>query len=314
MRIKPLLQGIKTFIPGWRYSVGTGGTSSARYCYSVWLRHLAMAKRNRLDPYPRVIAEFGPGDSLGIGLAGLISGCEKYYAVDVVEHARPESNLKIFDEIVALFRDRTPVPGDEEWPQVEPKLDNYEFPADLFDDRRLRQVLDDGRLREIRLSILNMGGGHSAIQYKAPWYEEGVVKGESVDMIYSQAVLEHVDDLKSAYRSMYLWLKPAGYMSHTIDFKCHETADEWNGHWMFSDFMWKLIKGRRPYLLNREPHSTHLALMEAAGFKIVCDQAKTSESKVGKNQLARRFRSISNADLVTSETFIQGVKASHGAL
>jgi len=40
MPIKSLIRGVITFLPGlhdWR-SKGTGGTNSARYCYSVWLR------------------------------------------------------------------------------------------------------------------------------------------------------------------------------------------------------------------------------------------------------------------------------------
>ena len=31
-----------------------------------------MAKANGLNPYPEVVAELGPGDSLGTGLAALI--------------------------------------------------------------------------------------------------------------------------------------------------------------------------------------------------------------------------------------------------
>ena len=32
---------------------GTGGTNSARYCYSIWLRPLVMAKKNGLNPFGR---------------------------------------------------------------------------------------------------------------------------------------------------------------------------------------------------------------------------------------------------------------------
>jgi len=34
----------------------------------------------------------------------------------------------------------------------------------------------------------------SMIQYKVPWYNFNIVEKESVDMIFSQAVLEHVDE------------------------------------------------------------------------------------------------------------------------
>jgi len=106
MKIRPLIFGIASYFPVInRYGAkGTGGTDSARYCYSVWLRHLVMAKRNGLGPFPRVVAELGPGDSLGIGLAALLSGCDRYFALDVVDHANARSNLEIFDELVELFR------------------------------------------------------------------------------------------------------------------------------------------------------------------------------------------------------------------
>ena len=112
MKLKQLIHGTATFMPGLNHyhAKGTGGTDSARYCYSIWLRHLVMAKSNGLNPYPKIVAELGPGDSLGIGLAALISGCDKYFAFDVVEHANTERNVKIFDELVTLFRDRVKTP------------------------------------------------------------------------------------------------------------------------------------------------------------------------------------------------------------
>ena len=69
------------------------------------------------------------------------------------------------------------------------------------------------------------------------------------------------------------WLKPSGYISNQVDFKCHGTAPEWNGHWRYSDWMWRLVRGRRAYLLNRAPISAHLALLKEEGFEIACDQS-----------------------------------------
>ena len=313
MKLKQLVFGMATLlvpaISNFR-AKGTGGTDSARYCYSVWLRHLIMIKRNGLDPYPKVIAELGPGDSLGIGLAALISGSDKYFAFDVIEHADVKRNLAIFDELVMLFKDKAPIPGDDEFPEIKPRLDKYEFPTDIFDDNRLKLSLDNSRLEKIRDSILKFRHKDSMTQYRVPWYDIDILEKESVDMIYSQAVLEHVDDLKNTYKAMYLWLKPTGCISHAIDFRSHGTADEWNGHWLYPDFLWKLLKGNRLCLLNREPHSTHIQIMAEERFKVISDIRTTSESKFTQNQLASKFRSISNDDLVTSGAFIQGVKNS----
>jgi hypothetical protein len=53
---------------------------------------------------PESVAEFGPGDSLGVGLAALLSGSNRYSALDVHRDGSTERTLRIFDELVALFR------------------------------------------------------------------------------------------------------------------------------------------------------------------------------------------------------------------
>ena len=310
MKYKGLIQGIITFVPFTKhfYAESTGGTDSARYCYSVYLRHLVMAKSYGLNPYPKVVAELGPGDSLGIGLAALISGSDKYFAFDIVKYANAVRNLEIFDKLVTLFKNRATIPEDDEFPNIKPSLEKYDFPANILDENRLQYALEKPRIEKIRDSIIDLQCNDCPIQYMVPWYDASVLEKESVDMIYSQAVLEHVDDLLNTYQAMRLWLKPNGYMSHQIDFKCHGTADEWNGHWAYSDFMWKLVKGKRPYLLNREPHSTHIAILKEENFSVVCDKRIESKSSLTKSSLAPRFRSISDDDLITSGAFIQAVK------
>jgi len=134
------------------------------------------------------------------------------------------------------------------------------------------------------------------------------MKENSVDMIYSQAVLEHVNDLEHTYRMLSRWLKPGGFMSHQIDFKSHDYAAQWNGHWAYSDLVWNLIRGRRPFLLNRQPHATHVNLLARNGFKVVCDQKTTTTSGITRKQLSRRFQNLSDEDLVTSSSFMQAGK------
>ena len=307
---KQLIKGLISFVPGINkiLAKGTGGTDSAKYCYSVWLRHLVMAKINGLNANPQTVAELGPGDSLGIGIAALISGSEKYFAFDIVKHANAEKNLSVFDGIVDLFHNRTPIPGDDVFPNVKPYLKTYDFPSELLDEKRLSRALEKSRLARIRDSICNPHKSDSKIQYKVPWNQLGGLERGSIDMICSQAVLEHVDDLHNTYKSMALWLKPNGYLSHQIDFKCHGTADEWNGHWTYSDLKWKIIRGRQLYLLNREPHSRHITLLKKEGFRIVCDKKVESTSNLKRNALVSRFRSISSEDLTTSGAFIQAIK------
>jgi hypothetical protein len=309
-KLRGLVSGIATYVPGagsFR-AKGTGGAASARYCYSVWLRQLVMAEKNGLDTCPGVVAELGPGDSLGIGFAALISGSDRYIAFDVVKHATDAGHIAIFDELVALFADSADIPGNDEFPKVNPSLDSYDFPADVLDEDRLLRALEPSRIQGIRDSICRPECEDSPVRYVVPWYDASVLEANSVDMIFSQAVLEHVDDLANTYRAMRMWLKPTGYVSHEIDFTSHGHSDEWNGHWGFSDGAWRVIRGRRPYLLNREPHSTHIALLEEERFVVVCDRTTRLESNLRRDDLAPKFRLMSEEDLTTSCAFIQATR------
>jgi len=294
-----------TYIPGYHYMRPTGGTGSARYCYAVWLRHLILANKYHPETgIPGTVAELGPGDSIGIGLAALLTGAEKYDALDIVRYSNPTSNLDVFDELVSMFQKREAIPGDNEFPLMNPKLDSYEFPFYLIDEESLTAALEPTRVANIRSSIEKPDGKHARIRYHAPWTDSTLIQKESVDMIYSQAVLEHVDDLAQVSGAMRQWVKPTAVMTHQIDYGCHGKADTWNGYWAYSDLIWKVIVGRRPYLLNRVPHSVHKRYLREQGFDIIGEQVVSTESTLRRGQLALRFRDLSQQDLTTSGAFL----------
>jgi SAM-dependent methyltransferase len=309
MSLKPLLEGAATLLPGVQRLARrrTGGTDSARYCYGVWLRHLALAERAGLRAVPACVAELGPGDSIGIGLAALLSGAERYLGLDVVMHADLQRNLSVLEELIELFARRGAIPGDEEFPEMRPRLERYDFPARMLPASRLGAALDPARLERMRGALHVPGARGAMIEYCAPWVDAAVIQPASVDMIFSQAVLEHVDDLDGAYGAMRRWLRPGGLMSHQIDFRSHGFAAEWNGHWGYSDLAWRIVRGGRPYLLNRQPRSTHARLLAAHGFQIAYQQPVTRASGIARPRLARRFRDMAEDDLTTAGWFVQAV-------
>lgn len=311
---KKVISGAATYVPGalklYEYKArrSTKGTYSARYCYSVWLRHLVKAREHGLGTDPKSVAELGPGNSLGMGLAALLTGSDRYFAFEVTERTNLNDNLRVLDELVELFRQRVAIPAGEDFPRVKPFLDDYSFPDDPLSIDRMRRALSSERVERIRRSLLDPSREDSMIQYRVPWSDSAVIEPHSIDLIFSQAVLEHVNDLDATYETMSIWLKISGHMSHQIDFKCHRTAKEWNGHWRYSDLRWALIRGRRSYLLNREPHSTHLRLLERHDFQAVCDQVVRQKSVLTRQELAGRFSALTDDDLVTSGAFIMAVK------
>src|SRR2546430_1461739 len=121
---RTVTRGMLSYVPGFDQFLtkrrAGGGTASPRYCYSIWLRHLTMAHVHGLSTTPMTVAELGPGDSLGVGLAALLTGTERYRALDVVTYLNIERNLEIFDGLIDLLRNRTPIPDDSEFPEAKP--------------------------------------------------------------------------------------------------------------------------------------------------------------------------------------------------
>ena len=313
-RLKCAIRGVASYVPGsaalleflrgWRPPTRK---ATARYCYSVWLRHLVTLYQNGLRPKLNVVMELGPGDSIGVGLAALLSGAEHYIACDVEKRMELEDNLPILNELVELFKRRAAIPNEIEFPDVGPKLTNYDFPDYLIEDSIVRDVTADAYCR-IRNSIRSVDRSESCISYLAPWYDAGVVNNGSVDLVISQAVLEHVYDLDAMYGSIYRWLRRGGIASHQIDYKCHDTACQWNGHYTYSDFVWRLLRGRRTYFINREPHSKHVSLLNKHGYKLRTERVYRAGSKLERADLARRFKDLPEDDLTTRGAIIQAEK------
>lgn len=288
--------------------IGTGGTVSARYCYSVFLRHRMIAAQHGLVMTPINVVELGPGDSLGIGLMALLTGSERYIAIDAVRHASLSANLQIFDELVTLLRNRTPIPHGGEYAEIYPQLDQYDFPHDVLGESWLEKSLAPDRVTKIRNLLLTKSPG-AAIQYLAPFGEMDSIPTGSVDWIFSQAVMEHVDDPGKTYRECFRCLKPGGFMTHQIDFRCHETALEWNGHWKYPPWLWTLMRGRRPWFVNRLPFSAHQLLQQEAGLKVLADAQQTKEQGITRHQLARDFQLLSDKDLSTAGALFVSMQA-----
>lgn len=271
MRLRILLRGVLGYFP-WilnPFKKKSGGASSARYCYSVWLRHLSFLYEAGMQIPPVAVAEIGPGASLGIGLNALITGSKKYYAFDIITHSNTSRNIEIFDELIELYRNKTPIPNAKEFPNVKPKLKNYNFPFHIFSENKLRELLNFSRIKKIRKVIISSSLDQYTIKYFVPWNKVSLLEPNSVDLIISQAVMEHVLDVKRSYQTMYKWLKKNGFMSHEIDYSAHETHNAWFGHWQYPSWLWEIIMRGRSYVINRYPNSYHINTLINNNFKLI---------------------------------------------
>jgi SAM-dependent methyltransferase len=297
-KIPPIIKGTLTWLPilnSWRLRhTSTGGSNSPRYCYSVWLRHLVTLDLCGFKINGAQIGELGPGDSIGIGLAALLSGATRYVGLDIVPFSAKVDQEGIFDELVQMFSRKEPIPDHNEFPLIRPTLNSYEFPNHLID---WTDFADKAKKisSEVKIGV-NSG---KFVSYQAPWTSPDNIAAASLDLVFSQAVLEHVDTLEETYQAMFTWLKPGGYASHIIDFYAHGLSPLWNGHWAYSDWEWRLVRGRRECLLNREPLSTHLVCAKRVGFQVLLLRRKYDTSGLNVDALSQRFQALDLEDVRT---------------
>ena len=293
-----LAKGVLTWVPpfdAWRRRhISTGGTNRPRYCYSVWLRHLISLQNFGFQIKGARIAELGPGDSIGTGLAALLSGANEYIGLDVLPLFNASNLRPLFEELVQLFQRKEPIPDDLEFPRVWPRLPSYQFPHGLIDSRDFQKRVEDLR-REIG-NGLNHG---RIIQYRAPWESANEIPAKSVDLVFSQAVLEYAESLENTYGATALWLKAGRFASHVVDFGSHGLSPFWNGHWAYSETQWRLARGRREVFLNRKPVSSHLDCAKQSGFEIIHLQRDSRLDGLNRSDLSLPFRTMNLDDLQT---------------
>ena len=272
----------------------TGGSNAARYCYAVWLRHLVRLSQHGFQVHGAAVGELGPGDSIGTGLAALLSGAERYVGLDVVPYSAKADLASIFTQLTQMYLSRQPIPGHDEFPAVRPRLTSYDFPSDLL---RLEGL--SKRSARVMSELRRGFNSGEYVTYRAPWTSVDDVASGSLDLIFSQSALQAVDDLEQTYRAMFTWLKPGGFSSHAIPCHGQHLSPFWNGHWAYSDAEWQVVRGRRKWLINREPLSTHLRTAERVGFDILQIERQYADDGLGAQALARRFRTLDAEDLVT---------------
>ncbi len=251
------------------------------------------------------IAEIGPCDSLGIGLSAIYTGASNYYAFDVLEHANTEKNDFLNSELKEYFIAQKDIPNTERQRFTAPRLPSYSFPELLKPNS---SAYYESNFNEIRKALIKRNSDKVNIQYIVPWMNTDKKDLKNIDLILSQAVMGHVDDFEFAYREMFNWLRPGGVISHQVDSKTHEMTIEWNGHWFIGDAMWELLSHGRKYPMNRLALSSHVEMIERAGFEVVFVKPIEKENNF-KGQLPKVPNVVfTESALVTSGALIQAIK------
>ena len=241
VRVRALVGGILSNVPGlykwWDGRRPIGNTASSKYASTIWKFHRDNYARYASGLHPKNVVELGPGATLATCIAALCDGADSAIGLDVLPYAGSvQVNFKMLHEL---------------W-------------AESFDNARYLAICD---------AIHHLGSMQKQmpLAYFAPYTDPTVLPDSSVDLVFSHSVLEHVDCPEDTYAAFYRWLKPGGIMSHKIDHSSHQLTRSWNGHYALNNLTWKLIRGGRPYLLNRMLPFRHRELILAQGFEILSE-------------------------------------------
>lgn len=217
----------------------------------------------------KIIIELGPGDSIGIALLFLAHGAARVICYD---RFKLITNIK---KNTAIAKNILQILPDEQKQELQ-KIITFNKQGHVeWDSSRLKYLLQTKHLLQIEKS--------------------------SVDLIVSNAVLEHVHDLENLFATMSYVMKPGGLMVHAADLGSHGL------HYKTPlDFLavpkrlWKLMTYFRG-APNRARKSHYEYLAVRHGFDIVhCQTTKRftqEEIETFKFLQPARAASFSNDDL-----------------
>lgn len=303
-RLKPIAKGIGSFaFPALRSTHQVAGSASAEHCYNLFMRHFAGVADQMSEgaSVPKTLVEVGPGSSLGVGLTALLCGVENYIALDLQDHRSIKNDRRVLAAVARMLEDRAPFsettdlgahffppsPDRKVWDRIALQVDN---------------ALKSGETKELDHEIES--GAEERIRFVAPWIDRDTLPAGCADWIMTHSVMEHIDDLPEAYASMAHWLRPGGYATHLIDFSAHTLTKHWNGHWKLSRGIWTLMRGRRPYLINRAWRSRHIDLMTNAGFEVLSEIKFEQAGGCNRDEMQYPYSGMPSGDERVAMSFL----------
>jgi len=171
---------------------------------------------------------------------------------------------------------------------------------DSYPDMRLPDIPDTSNVKE----MLSVVGGS--------YYTKGLdslqgLESDSYNLIYSQAVLEHVrkEKFEDTMRECHRLLSINGVMSHVVDYKDHLGGSLNNMR--FPSNLWekKWFASKSGFYTNRLRVSEMIKICKDIGFNVhIRDIKKWATLPINRESLANEFKSLSDDDLLISEAHL----------
>ncbi len=267
------LPQIKTLAMRW-HSMGMG--RSEEKIRPVFKELIAMLGRAGISLPGQTILELGPGQTPDLMVGGLLLGASRAIGLDVSEY------------LPRGFRETSSYNDLQKW------LGSAVEEGELGEDVRFDNRLLDGTA--IPNSLLNMR------------FYDGrrfPIEDESVDIVWSNCVLEHVSDHKAVFDEVWRVLRPGGVAVHIIHLQDHHTFtgdEDWLRFLQFSGAQWERMFSNRSTWCNRLRSGQWANLCEAKAWEIVEFEELRQQlhADFDRKKLASPFNSMSDLELSVS--------------
>lgn len=214
------------------------------------------------------ILEYGPGDVPGVAILMIAHGAEHVVCVDRFQLVTmSEKNV----QIVKKMLDRLPPPLRN---RAESCFKHVAHPESGYNAQFI-----DYLIRPSGLSGL----------------------ANSVDLVISRAVLEHVNDLQASFFDMYTALKPGGIALHLVDLKSHGLHRSNPLDFLsWSPWLWSLMYSAKG-VPNRLRVNTYRQTVAKSGLQLISLMptvyAPPTDVRAVRSSLAKPFRTLTDEDL-----------------
>ncbi|EKE16393.1 MAG: methyltransferase type 12 [uncultured bacterium] len=164
----------------------------------------------------KVLLELGPGGSIGFGILALKNGARKYYAIENGQHSFiTPGQIKSYKKL----------------------LDNNTLLINKFFNKKNEIYTYNPQM--VEFVKINQNSKYS-------------IANNSVDLIYSCAVLEHVHNLELCFQEMTRVLELGGIMNHQVDLRDHVFSQKKLWFLNISDFWFNALFKNTGEYVNRK--------------------------------------------------------------
>lgn len=238
-------------------------------CFEEYFKQLGVSEAGRADYLNgKRMLEYGPGDVPGVAILMVAHGADQVLCVDRFPLVRMSPKNV---HIVKLMLERMPqTPHD----RAEACFRKAGQLQSGFDPRFIEYLVRPSGLSGLK---------------------------NEVDMVFSRAVLEHVNDLPATFRDMYAALKPGGIAIHLVDLKSHGLHRENPLDFLcWPTWLWSLMYSEKG-VPNRLRINAYRDAVAQSGLEMLVLKptllASPDDVRAVRSRLATPFKDLSEEDL-----------------